>query len=131
MKKTIIAFYDVLLYSIVCSLSIMVSLYILFSRNCFSDFDSMIKNWYLVLSFAFCIDIPVGVVPMLRYFKIINNESVYFHYFPFTTNWTKAANNIDIRWNQEVFVSEIESVEVLKLSKATNDNVFYDHWRNK
>lgn len=131
MKKTITAFYDILLYSIISVPLIILSLYIFFYGNYFSDSEWLIKNWHLVAVFALGLAIPIGSIQLIRFFKIVNNESVYFHYFPFTTNWEKAADNIDIRWNQEMFISEIESIEIVKLSRAEKKQVFYKHWGNK
>ena len=50
---------------------------------------------------------------MIRYISINNKNSIYFHYFPFTTSWKKAANNIDARWNQNVIISEIKDIEIV------------------
>lgn len=73
----------------------------------------------------------MGGTLLFRYCEIKNN-SVYFHYFPFTTSWERAANNIDILWNQNVFISEIETFEIVKLTKEEKQvRVYYKHWFNK
>ena len=67
---------------------------------------------------------------MFRYCVISN--SVHFHYFPFTTSWNKSANNIDIRWNQDVAISEIKNIEIVKLTEEEKQTkVYYKHWFNK
>jgi hypothetical protein len=63
---------------------------------------------------------------------VVNNNSIHFHYFPFTKSWNKAANNIDCRWNQNVFISEIKDIEIVKLTEEEKQTkVYYKHWFNK
>ena len=67
----------------------------------------------------------------LRY-CIFNNNAIHFHYFPFTTSWEKAANNIDARWNQDVVISEIKDIEFVRLTEEEKQTlVYYKHWFNK
>lgn len=41
-------------------------------------------------------------------------------------------NNIDIRWNQELFISEVLAVNIVKLTKEEKKHkVFYKRIRNK
>lgn len=89
------------------------------------------ENWYLVLIFAITFMILIGGTLMFRY-CVINNNSVHFHYFPFTTSWNKATNNIDIRWNQDITISEVNDIEIVKLTEEEKQTkVYYKHWFNK
>jgi len=89
------------------------------------------ENWYLVFIFAITFMLPIGGTMMFRY-CIVNNDSIHFHYFPFTKSWNKSADNIDARWNQNVFISEIKDIEIVKLSEDEKQTkVYYKHWFNK
>lgn len=131
MRKRIIAFYDVLLFAIICSPMIVIAVILLFMLVTKGTSEWIYENWYLVLIFAITFMVPIGATLMFRY-CVINNNSVHFHYFTFTKSWDKASNNIDINWNQNVFISEVVSVSIVKLSKEElNTKVFYKHWFNK
>lgn len=89
------------------------------------------ENWYLVLIFAITFMVPIGGTLLFRY-CVINNNLIHFHYFPFTTSRKKAANNIDVKWNQNVFISEIKDIEIVKLTENEKQTkVYYKHWFNK
>lgn len=131
MRKRIIAFYDVLLFAIICSPMIVTSVILLFMLVTKGTSEWIYENWYLVLIFAITFMVPIGGTMMFRY-CVINNNSVCFHYFPFTTSWNKAANNIDYRWNQDVLISEIKDIEIVKLTEEEKQTiVYYKHWFNK
>ena len=131
MRKRIIAFYDVLLYAIICVPLVVVSavsFYLLVTKG---TSEWIYENWYLVLIFAITFMVPIGGTMMFRY-CVTNNNSIHFHYFTFTKNWNKAANNIDIRWNQDVIISEIKDIEIVKLTEEEKQTkVYYKHWFNK
>ena len=131
MRKRIIAFYDVLLFAIICSPMIVTAVILLFMLVTKGTSEWIYENWYLVLIFAITFMVPIGGTMMLRYF-VTNNTSIHFHYFTFTKNWNKAANNIDIRWNQDVIISEIKDIEIVKLTEEEKQTkVYYKHWFNK
>lgn len=131
MKKKIIAFYDVLLYLIICVPMIVTAVILLFMLITRGTSEWIYKNWYLVLIFSITFMFPIGGILMLRY-CVFNNDVVHFHYFPFTTSWDKAANNIDIRWNQNILISEIENIEIVKITdEEIKTKVYYKHWFNK
>jgi len=89
------------------------------------------ENWYLVLIFAITFMVPIGGTMLFR-FCIIKNDSVYFHYFPFSKSWKNASNNIDIRWNQDILIFEIKDIEIIKLTdEEKQTKVYYKHWFNK
>ena len=130
MRKKIIAFYDVLLSSVICG-PLMICSILIFVFGKLHDLEWTLKYWYLVLLFAVGISLPTGCSLMIRY-CIFNNNTIYFHYFPFATSWEKAAYNIDIRWNQDVLISEIKDIEIVKLTeKEKQTKVYYKHWFNK
>ncbi len=131
MRKRIIAFYDVLLFAIICSLMIVTAVILLFMLVTKGTSKWIYENLYLVLIFAITFMVPIGGSMMFRY-CVINNNSIHFHYFPFTTSWKKVSDNIDIRWNQDVVISEIKDIEIVKLTEEEKQTkVYYKHWFNK
>ena len=131
MRKRIIAFYDLLFYAIICGPLIIVSI-VLFSLLVTKGTSEWVyKNWYLLVNFAMSFMLSIGGAILFRY-CVINNNSMHFHYFPFTISWERAANNIDARWNQDVLISEIKDIEIVKLTKEEKQTkVYYKHWFNK
>ena len=131
MRKRIIAFYDVLLFAIICGPMIIAASILLFMLVTKGTSEWIYENWYLVVAFAVTVMVPVGGIIIFRY-CVINSDLIYFHYFPFTTSWKKAANNIDARWNQNVVISEIKNIEIVKLTEEEKQTkVYYKHWFNK
>lgn len=131
MRKRIIAFYDVLLFAIICSPMIVTAVILLFMLVTKGTSEWVYENWYVVLIFAITFMVPIGGTLMFRY-CVINNDSIHFHYFPFTKSWKNATNNIDIRWNQDVVISEIKDIEIAKLTEEEKQTkVYYKHWFNK
>lgn len=131
MRKKIIAFHDVLLLSVICG-PLMICSILIFVFGKLHDLEWALKYWYLVILFAVGIMLPIGCSLMIRYISINNKNSIYFHYFPFTTSLKKAANNIDVKWNQNVFISEIKDIEIVKLTEEEKQTkVYYKHWFNK
>ena len=130
MKKRFIAFYDALCFAIIAGIMWATAI-VIFITGHLGDFDWCVENWYLVVVFAICLAVPFGGTLIFRY-CVIDNNATYFHYFPFTASWEKAANNIDARWNQDVFISEIKDIEVVKLTEEEKQTkVYYRHWFNK
>ncbi len=131
MRKKIIAFYDVLVFAIICSPMIVTAVVLFVMLVTRGTSEWLYKNWYLVFIFSITFMVLLGGILIFRY-CVFNNNSVHFHYFPFTTSWKKAKNNINIRWNQNILISEIENIEIVKLTKKEKKNkVFYKHWFNK
>ena len=131
MRKRIIAFYDVLVFAIICSPMIVTAVMLLFMLVTKGTSEWIYENWCLVLIFAITFMVPIGGTQMLRY-CVINNNSVHFHYFTFAKSWKNATNNIDIRWNQGVVISEIKDIEIVKLTEEEKQTkVYYKHWFNK
>ena len=131
MRKRIIAFYDVLLYAMICGPMMVVAILLLIELVSKGTREWIYENWYLIVIFAISFMIPIAGKVLVRY-CLIENNSMHFYYFPFTTSWEKASNNIDIRWNQDVIISEIQYIEVVKLTQEEKKTkVFYKHWINK
>lgn len=131
MRKRIIAFYDILFYAIICCPLIVIAVILLYMIVTKGTSEWIYKKWYLVVAFAISFMLPLGGSMLFRYLKIENNL-MHFHSFPFSTSWKKASDNIDIRWNQDINISEIKYIEIVKLSKAEKQTkVFYKHWFNK
>ena len=124
-------FHDVLLFAIICSPMIFIAVILLFMLVTKGTSERIYENLYLVLVFAITFMVPIGGTMMLMY-CVINNDSAHFHYFTFTKSWKNATNNIDIRWNQDVMISEIKDIEIVKLTKEEKQaKVYYKHWFNK
>ena len=131
MRKRIIAFYDLLFYAIICGPLIVVSILLLSLLVTKGTSEWIYKNWYLLVTFAVSFMLSIAGVSLFRY-CIFNNNTIYFHYFPFAKSWEKAANNIDVRWNQNVLISEIKDIEIVKLTAEDKQTkVYYKHWFNK
>ncbi len=131
MKKKIIAFYDLLFYAIICGPLIVVSILLLSLLVTKGTSEWVYKNWYLLVTFAVSFMLSIGGAILFRY-CIFNNNAIHFHYFPFTTSWEKAANNIDARWNQDAVISEIKDIEIVRLTEEEKQTlVYYKHWFNK
>ena len=131
MRKRIIAFYDLLFYAIICGPLIVVSILLLSLLVTKGTSEWIYKNWYLLVTFAVSFMLSIAGVSLFRY-CIFNNNTIYFHYFPFAKSWEKAANNIDVRWNQNVLISEIKDIEIVKLTEEEKQTkVYYKHWFNK
>lgn len=131
MTKKIVSIFDMLLYIAISIpfLTISISIF-LFGR--LNDYVWILSHWYLVLLFAVGIIIPIVGFPLIRYVTIDDGEVVYFYYASFTTSWEKIANSIDEKWNQRFFISEISSVEIVKLTKDEKKRLVYlKHLRNK
>lgn len=115
MKKKILAFYDLLVYSIICA-PLMVSSAMIFVFGELGNSSWLREKWYLLLLFATGLVLPLGLIVFIKYFEI-KNDLAYFYYFTLTTNLEKAAKGIDSCWNQEMHPSEITNVEIVKLTK--------------
>ena len=131
MRKRIIAFYDVLLYAIICVPLVVVSavsFYLLVTKG---TSEWIYENWYIVVIFAISFMLPIGGIMLFRY-CLIENNLMHFHYFTFATSWEKVNKNIDVLWNQDVLIVEVKDVEIVKLTKEEKkEKVFYKHWFNK
>lgn len=132
MKKKIFPFYDLVVYLTICALSIGATIAIMLVMISKGEIPFLSDNsttliFFIALSFGIC---AFGRI-LLKYCTI-DTEKVFFFYFPWTTSWAKAADNIDRNWNQLTNLSEIESFEIVKLTNEEKETyVFYKHWFNK
>ena len=131
MKRKTIAFYDLLLYLIICGPLIVTSAILMFFIITRGTGEWICKNWYLVIAFAVSFSVSCGGVMLFRYYET-SDDAVHFHYFPFAKTWKQAAENLDIRWNQDFFISEVATVSIVKLTEEEKQTkVYYKHWFNK
>ena len=129
MRKRIIAFYDLLLYAIVCGPLIVISVVLFFVMEVTTEWTY--ENWYLVIIFAISVGLSIGGTLLFGY-CIFEYDTIYFYYFPWGKTWEQAVNNIDCRWNQDVLISEIKDIEIVKLTEEEKQTkVYYKHWFNK
>ena len=110
--KKIIAFYDALCFSIVAGVMWTVALILLIECQ-FSNFNWLVQNWYLALVFAICFAVPVTMMFCLQKIEInLSHDKVECFYL---VNFAKNERDIESNWN--IHPSEIESIEVVRLSK--------------
>ena len=110
--KKIIAFYDALCFSIVAGVMWTVALILLIECQ-FSNFNWLVQNWYLALVFAICFAVPVTMMFCLQKIEInLSHDKVECFYL---VNFAKNERDIESNWN--IYPSEIESIEVVRLSK--------------
>lgn len=84
MKKRIIAFYDLLLYTVICTPLIAVAAVLLFVLITKGTPEWIHENWHLVVVFAISFVLPVAGTMLFRYCEAAY-DSIHFHYFPFAT----------------------------------------------
>lgn len=131
MRKRIIAFYDVLLYAIFCAPMIATAIFLLIKLVALGTSEWIYENWYLIIVFAITFVLPNAGIVLIRY-CLINDNTIHFYYFPSALSWKRASYNIDIRWNQDIYVSEIKDIKIVKLTQDEKETkVFYRHWFNK
>ena len=112
MKKRYIAFYDALCFAIVAGIMWTTAI-IIFITGHLGDFEWCVQNWYLVVVFAICVAVPVTIMLSLQKIKIdLSLDKVSLFY---VVNYRK--NSRDLHSNWIIYPSEIESIEIVKLSK--------------
>ena len=112
MKKRFIAFYDALCFSIIAGIMWTTAI-VIFITGHMGDFDWCVQNWYLVVTYAICIAVPVTIMLSLQKMTIdLSRDKVSLFYL---VNYRK--NDRDLHTNWIIYPSEIESIEVVRLSK--------------
>ena len=112
MKKRFIAFYDALIFSITAGVMWTIAI-IIFITGHLGDFDWLVQNWHLALAFAVCLAVPTVFMFTLQKITIdLTCDEISLFYL---VNYDK--NDRDLHANWIIYPSEIESVEVVKLSK--------------
>ncbi len=133
MKKKVIAFYDILVYAIVCAPLVIAASFI-FVLGKLNNLNWCLEYWYLVVVFALGIMVPLGGIFFLRFVEF-NNDSMFVFNFPFVKGWNglvEAMKSIDASWNNKHFISETKSVEIVKLTEEEKKTkVYFKHWFNK
>ena len=112
MKKKIIAFYDLLFFSIIAGIMWTVAI-VIFITGRIGDFDWCVENLHLVLVYAVCIAVPFTAMLCLQKIHIdLSCDSVnWFYLVDFRRN------DRDMHTNWTMYPSEIESIEIVRLSK--------------
>ena len=112
MKKRFIAFYDALCFSIIAGIMWTGAIIILINGQ-FGNSDWIEQNFHLAILFAICIAVPVTIMLSLQRITIdLSCDKVELFYL---VNDNKNERDYNSNWN--IYPSEIESIEVVKLSK--------------
>lgn len=111
MKKIkITAFWDMLIGSIVCSILFTVAIYIFIVVKGDKGWNDI--PWYHTLICAICVAVPVTIMLSLQKMTIdLSCDKVSLFYL---VNYRK--NDRDLHSNWIIYPSEIESIEIVKLS---------------
>lgn len=111
MKKRFVAFYDALCFSIIAGIMWTAAI-VIFMTGHMGDYDWCVQNWYLVVAFVICIAVPVTIMLSLQKITIdLSCDKVSLFYL---VNYRK--NDRDLHSNWIIYPSEIESIEIVKLS---------------
>ncbi len=112
MKKRFIAFYDALCFSIIAGIMWTGAIIILINGQ-FGNSEWIKQNFHLSVLFAICIAVPVIIMLSLQKMMIdLSCDKVELFYL---VNFNK--NDRDLHTNWIICTSEIESIEVVRLSK--------------
>ena len=112
MKRRFIAFYDVLGFSIMAGIMWTTAIIILITGH-LEDFDWAVANWHLAVLFAVCIAVPVTAMFCLQRITVdLTCDKVEIFYLV-----NDNRNERDWNTNWDILRSQIESIEVVKLSK--------------
>lgn len=125
MKQRVYSFFDVFIYIIFCLLMIIMATWItiIISKN---------YSLFKIIAINVCFMIIIVTLFFFCRFYDISDDNIYFYYNRVTSHWTKRYDNVDMNWNQKTFINEIQSVEIVKLSKEEkNTKIFYKHLFNK
>ena len=111
MKKRFIAFYDTLCFSIIAGIMWTGAIIILINGE-FGNSEWIKQNFHHAVLFAICIAVPVTIMLSLQKMTIdLSCDKVSLFYL---VNYRKNAR--DLHGNWIIYPSEIESIEIVKLS---------------
>ena len=111
MKKRFIAFYDILCFVLIAGVLWTMAILMLASGK-LGDFDWCVENWWFVLGFAACVAVPITVMLSLQRISIdLSCDKTELFYL---VNFKR--NERDLNSNWILYPSEIESIEVVRLS---------------
>lgn len=109
MKMT--AFWDLLIGAIICSILFSIAIYIFIVVKGDKGWNE--TPWYYTMICAFCVAIPVTIIISLQKITIdLSCDKMELFYL---VNFRR--NDRDISTNWSIYPSEIESVEVVRLTK--------------
>lgn len=109
--KKITAFWDLLIGAIICSILFTIAIYIFIVIKGDKGWNDI--SWYYALICAICIAIPVTTMLSLQKISIdLSCDKVDLFYL---VNFQK--NERDLNTNWIIYPSEIESIDIVKLSK--------------
>jgi hypothetical protein len=112
MKKTFLAFYDLLFCSIVSA--IMLTIFaMIFIYGDFNSGEWLISHWYLIVIQGICLAVPVTITATMQRITIDLNLNKFEAFY--LVNDKK--NSMDLQCNWFFYPSEVESVEIVRLSK--------------
>ena len=112
MKKRFIAFYDALCFAIIAGIMWTGAIIILINGQ-FGNSEWIKQNFHLAVLFAICIAVPATALFCLQKITIdLSCDKVSLFYL---VNYRK--NDRDLHTNWIIYPSEIESIEVVRLSK--------------
>lgn len=107
----ITAFWDMLIGAIVCSILFTVAIYIFIVVKGDKGWNDI--SWYYALICAICVAVPVTIMLTLQRITIdLSCDKVELVYL---VNDNKNDRDYNSNWN--IYPSEIESIEIVKLSK--------------
>ena len=112
MSKKIIAFYDILFVAIVGGALYAVAVHIDLYCN-FSDAAWAREHWYIVLLFATCISVPITMIVSVPRITIDLSCDKFEAFY--LVNFRR--NERDMLSNWQFYPSQVESVEVVRLSR--------------
>ena len=112
MRKRFIAFYDALCFAIIAGIMWTGAIIILINGQ-FGNSEWIKQNFHLAVLFAICIAVPTTALFCLQKITIdLSCDKVSLFYL---VNYRK--NDRDLHTNWIIYPSEIESIEVVRLSK--------------
>ena len=111
MRRNFIAFWDIIIYSLISAFLLSIAAYIIIIIK--GDLGWHLFPWWLSLIAAFCIAIPVGLIFTVQKVTIdLNCDKVEWFYL---VNYAK--NDLDLHSNWIIYPSEVEKIAVVKLTK--------------
>ena len=111
MKKTFIAFWDLLIGALVCAALLSIAIYIFVVVKGDADWDEIPLHYTIIC--AGCIAVPTTIMLSLQRMTIdLSCDKVELFYL---VNYN--INGLDLHSNWIIYPSEIESIEVVNLSK--------------
>lgn len=110
-KRKIIAFWDLLIGAVACFILFTIAIYIFIAVKGNKGWNDI--SWYYVLICALCVASSATIMLSLQKISVdLSSDKVEIFYL---VNWKK--NDKDLHSNWIIYPSEVESVEIVRLSK--------------